>query len=356
MYTASNADALFGWYKKNGRNLPWRETKEPYPIWLSEVMLQQTQVMKVIPYYHRWLIRFPTLASVAEAEPESLLKVWEGLGYYQRCHNFRQAAVLVRDRYRGVIPSDYERFRALPGVGEYTAAAVLSMAFGKPLPVMDGNVKRVLARYLGMRKLSPVNLRRMHAFLRKQISHERPGLFNQAMMELGARICRPRSPFCEQCPLAGSCRALARGKVESYPRKTARKPVPHYEVVIGLLWRKNHFLITRRKANGHLGGLWELPGGKIESGEAPESALRREFLEECRTSIAVGSPVGAVKHTYSHFSIHLQLYHCYPHNSAAILPVQSHRWIKPEEIDRYPFPAANHKLFALCREQDWRHD
>ncbi|NOZ75486.1 MAG: A/G-specific adenine glycosylase, partial [FCB group bacterium] len=341
MYTTSIIHDLLNWYRDHHRDLPWRNTNDPYRIWLSEVMLQQTQVMTVIPYYHRWLHRFPTLKSVANADRETLLKVWEGLGYYQRCRNFHRAAVMIQDKYQGIIPSDYKQFRALPGVGDYTVAAVLSMAFHQSLPVLDGNVKRFLARYFGMRNLSPFNLRRQQSFLEKAIQPVEPGIFNQAIMEVGSRICRPRNPNCDQCPVADTCQARVRGNVETYPQKTKRKTPPHYNVVIGLLWNKERFLITRRAENGHLGGLWELPGGKIEPGETAEMALRREFIEECRVHIVPGSRVGVVRHTYSHFSIRIALFHCFLVNeNEPVIPLQPHRWIQPENVNDYPFPKA----------------
>ncbi len=356
MYNTSFNETLLPWYTQHRRNLPWRQTTDPYAIWLSEIMLQQTQVDTVIPYYHRWLRRYPTIEAVAEAELESLLKLWEGLGYYQRCRHFWEAAKQVRNRFRGKIPQRYDDFRSLPGVGDYTAAAVLSIAFGQPYPVLDGNVKRFMARYRGIRYFTPTNLRRITAFLANQIRQNNPGDFNQAIMEIGARICRPRKPLCADCPVQSTCRAFARGQVESYPRKTVKKPIPEEEVVVGLLWKDNRFLITRRKETGHLGGLWELPGGKVEAGEALEAALKREFWEECGVNISVGNRVGVVRHAYSHFKIHLTLFHCYPLKGTTVSPIQPFRWIFPSDINSYPFPKANHKLFSLCNSQEWIHD
>ncbi len=319
-------------------------------------MLQQTQVDTVIPYYTKWLNRYPTITAVANTDLEALLKIWEGLGYYQRCRNFWLAAQEVRDRFNRQIPEDSHTFRALPGVGDYTTAAVCSIAFKKPLPVIDGNVRRFMARFLGLRTLTPYNRKRILRFLERQISHELPGDFNQAMMEIGATICKPKTPLCKECPVRKECHAFTSGKPEFYPEKAAKKEIPVQKAVIGLLWKGDKFLIARRDDKRHLGGLWELPGGKMESGEMEGETLVREFKEECAVDVIVGKRVGQVKHTYSHFQVHLTLYHCFPKNGAAVISDQPIRWIMPEQIGDFPFPGATHKLFALCDQQEWKRD
>ena len=209
--------SLLKWYNREKRILPFRDIKNPYKIWLSEVMLQQTQVETVIPYFERWVKKYPTLHSVAIEDDEKLLKVWEGLGYYSRCRNFHKAIKIVMEKYDGSIPKKWNEFCALPGVGDYTAAAVLSIAFQQSYPVMDGNVKRVMARILGLKNLTKRNLIRIQGRLKKLISIEKPGDFNQAMMELGAKICFPKNPNCGKCPIQKSCYAFDSGSPESYP-------------------------------------------------------------------------------------------------------------------------------------------
>ncbi|RMF08319.1 MAG: A/G-specific adenine glycosylase [Candidatus Neomarinimicrobiota bacterium] len=353
MCNTNITNLLLGWYQTHRRDLPWRSTSDPYRIWLSEVMLQQTRVETVIPYYERWLQAFPTLRKVAEAELESLLKLWEGLGYYNRCRNFWLAAKEVQSRWKGCIPTDPTVFQSLPGVGPYTAAAVLSIAYGLPLPVVDGNVRRWLARYLGLRTMTPYNRKRMRNRLATWLPADRPGDFNQAVMELGARICRPTRPRCKSCPVAAACHANTRRQVDRYPRREVKKPLPVKTVVVGLLWHRSRFLITRRDEKTHLGGLWELPGGKVEPGESLPAALKREFREECGLEVLPGKKVGTVQHAYSHFAIDLHLYHCSSPNPQTIQTRQPYRWITPGEISHFPFPAANHKLFTLCRRQQW---
>jgi len=212
--------------------LPFRKSKDPYKIWLSEIMLQQTQVKTVLPYYTEWIKKFPTIKSVALSNIDSLLKLWEGLGYYKRCINFHKASKIVTHNYYGKIPDKKKELLALPGVGEYTASAVLSIAFNKPFPVLDGNVKRVISRIIGIKKLSNFNLRKIHRTLEGLICRSKPGDFNQGLMEIGALICRPINPSCKECPLNQNCYAFAQGHPENFPAKIIRKPKPQYDVVV----------------------------------------------------------------------------------------------------------------------------
>ena len=230
---------LLEWYHRNQRRLPWRETRDPYRIWVSEVMLQQTRVATVVDYYHRFLDRFPDVHVLAEAEQQAVLKVWEGLGYYARARNLHRAAQQVTAEHGGCIPADYDRFRALPGVGEYIAAAVLSIAFDRPHAVVDGNVKRVLARIEGLD--APVNQASSHRIFRetadRRLHRTAPGAFNQAMMELGALVCTPRRPDCRKCPVNAVCRAFGTDTVGRYPRRVQPKAVPEYAVAVGVIYK-----------------------------------------------------------------------------------------------------------------------
>jgi A/G-specific adenine glycosylase len=344
--------SLLKWYNREKRILPFRDIKNPYKIWLSEVMLQQTQVETVIPYFERWVKKYPTLHSVAIEDDEKLLKVWEGLGYYSRCRNFHKAIKIVMEKYDGSIPKNWNEFCALPGVGDYTAAAVLSIAFQQSYPVMDGNVKRVMARILGLKNLTKRNLIRIQGRLKKLISIEKPGDFNQAMMELGAKICFPKNPNCGKCPIQKSCYAFDSGSPESYPALIKKEKIPHYEIVAGLIWRKEKFYIQKRGEKGMLAGLWEFPGGKVENGESLENALRREITEECGATPIILKKIGAIKHAYTHFSITFHGYHC-QENGTPIRNREYSKWIQPNQIDAFPFPKANHKLFSLLNEQGW---
>ncbi|MCP3953979.1 MAG: A/G-specific adenine glycosylase, partial [Desulfobacterales bacterium] len=260
---------LISWYRRHQRRMPWRDTRDPYRIWLSEVMLQQTQVKTVIPYYHRFLRRFPTIQDLARGDLQDVLKLWEGLGYYARARNFHRAAGVVTDTFGGRVPDHWAEFIKLPGVGEYTASAVQSLAFGRPHAVVDGNVKRVLARLFAIK--DPVNRPATYKML-KQIATQlmdraQPGTFNQAIMELGALVCKPASPACDRCPIKTDCACLKSDSVGDFPKKEKRKPVPTVPMVAGVIRKNGKFLITRRKPEGLLGGLWEFPGGALQKGE-----------------------------------------------------------------------------------------
>lgn len=344
--------SLFDWYHQTKRDLPFRGIDDPYKIWLSEVMLQQTQVATVIPYFKRWVQSFPTLESVAKADQEHVLKYWEGLGYYSRCRNFHKAAKIVVESFDGIVPDNYDEFRSLPGVGDYTAAAVLSIAFGQPLPVIDGNVKRVMSRVLGLKHLRKHNLSRIQSRLKLEISPQKPGDFNQAMMELGARVCSPKNPGCGSCPISFTCKAFQLGSPESYPAQIKKSPIPHYEIVAGLIWRNDSFYIQKRQEGGMLAGLWEFPGGKVEKDESLENALLRELKEECGASPKILKKIGTIKHAYTHFKITFHGFHC-TENGMPIHGNQQSKWIKPTDIEAHPFPKANHKLFSILNEQGW---
>ena len=339
---------LLTWYDGHYRPLPWRETSDPYRIWLSEVMLQQTQVETVIPYYHRWLARFPTIAHVAQASDTEVLKLWEGLGYYRRALQFHQACQQIHNQLGGQLPADPSDFRRLPGVGPYTFAAVRSICFGDRLPAVDGNVKRVVARVLKCSETGQTLARAVEQALGPVMPGERPGDFNQAIMDLGATICTPRQPQCGICPVAMQCQAHIHGQVADYPVRIGRKPIPHVPVAVGVVWRGDQLLISRRPLDGLLGGLWELPGGKIKAGETPGEAVRREVEEEVGLKVKVGPIVGTIRHSYTHFSITMYACHCtYIDGTPRPIGCTDLKWISWDELGQFPFPRANRKLFPL---------
>jgi len=343
---------LQDWYGINQRPLPWRHTTDPYWIWVSEVMLQQTQVNTVIPYYHRFIERFPEVARLARARLQAVLKCWEGLGYYARARNLHKAAAVVVSRYNGQVPDDWKVFTALPGVGPYIGAAVLSIAYNRPYAVVDGNVKRVLARIF--EEPTTVNGSAAHGAFRRLaetlLDRSRPGCYNQALMEVGALVCKPVNPRCADCPINAFCLGNSHGSMDRYPRRNKRKPVPEIRIAAGVIRRNGRVLITRRKPEGLLGGLWEFPGGKIHKGETAETACRREIKEEVGLNIVVDAHLTQVRHAYTHFKIVLEVFLCDHVDGKVRLngPVD-HRWIKIEDIDQYPVPKANLKFIPKLR-------
>ncbi|NOZ12512.1 MAG: A/G-specific adenine glycosylase [Acidobacteria bacterium] len=343
--------SLICWFRKCRRDLPWRENRTLYRVWVSEVMLQQTRVDTVIPYFLRFLDRFPDVSALAKADLQDVLKLWEGLGYYARARNLHRAARKITDEFSGIIPPDPERFRSLPGVGPYISAAVMSIACGYPLPVVDGNVLRAVCRIFALKDdiSRPSAKKKVAALLTKQIPETQPGDFNEALMELGATVCTPKSPRCTRCPLAKLCMAKQAGIVSELPVKTPKAPVPEFRVVVAVIRNENgQILIQKRPENGLLGGLWEFPGGKVEKGEAPAAALERECREELGVKVKTGREIATIRHAYTHFKILLTAFHCRIEEGTvqSRLPL---KWAEMEEIDTLPFPKANHKIFPYLR-------
>lgn len=333
--------------------MPWRDDPTPYRVWLSEIMLQQTRVDTVIPYFERFLERFPTVEALADAELQDVLKGWEGLGYYSRARNLHRAAGMVVRERGGEIPDTVDALRELPGLGPYTAAAVASIAFGRPEPVVDGNVLRVFTRFFAIDEdiRKPRVRDELVRRLRPAIEVSDPSDFNQAIMELGALVCTPRDPACETCPLAGGCRALDQGRVGELPVKSPAKRTPHHEIGVGVVWRGDRILIARRRDDQMLGGLWEFPGGKREPGETLEETARREIREETGLLVRVDAAYATVKHTYSHFKITLTAFRCEAPGRRKPRPVSSEelRWVTLDELDAFPFPKANLQVIAAIR-------
>lgn len=343
---------LYPWYLQHHRPLPWRETSDPYRIWLSEVMLQQTRVDVVIPYYERFLAAYPDVAALAAADEERALKLWEGLGYYARCRNLHRAARMIMADHGGRFPETFEAVRALPGIGRSTAGAVLSFAHGARLPILDGNVRRVLVRLTDERgdPREASAQRRLWAHAEACVAAAPdPGLHNQALMELGATVCLPRNPACHTCPLAAACRARAAGMEDRLPVRAPRGPLPHHDIVAVVLENAaGELYIQRRPTEGLLGGLWEFPGGKRQPGEGIDDAARRELLEELGVTIDLGARIATIEHAYSHFRITLHAFHGRiaagtPRPTAAT----DWAWVPTARLDDYAFPAANRRVLEV---------
>jgi len=310
-------------------------------------MLQQTQVQTVIPYYNRWVDKFPTLKHVATATDNELFKHWEGLGYYQRVKNFRDACTQVLDDYNGIIPKGKNELINLKGIGAYTSSAIASIAFNRPHYVLDGNVKRVMSRLLCLPNFLSKSMNKIDKFLSHHISVQYPGDFNQALMDLGRYVCTPKTPKCAICPISIHCNAYLKCKVDKYPIKIkSTKEFPHYNIGVGVIWYNENFLITKRKKDGLLGGLWEFPGGKIEDGETHQDCINREMKEELNIVVDISSFITTVNHKYSHFSITLHAYNCsYKSGDIKCNVADDFKWISPCDIIDYPFPKANHHIF-----------
>lgn len=339
---------LLDWFHQNKRTMPWRQTSDPYSIWISEIMLQQTQVSTVIPYYERFLKKFPEVGDLADAPQQSVLKAWEGLGYYSRARNMHKAAQQVVSEYNSTFPDTFDELLNLKGIGPYTAAAVSSIAFNRQQAVVDGNVIRVLSRYFGIK--DDVRRSRVKSEIQdiadSLIPEDSPGDFNQSVMELGATICTPKNPLCSSCPLSVDCAAYKTAETDIIPYKSPRKKVPHHQIGVGLIKNsEGKLLIALRPEDAMLGGLWEFPGGKKEKGESIKKTVERELHEELGVRVEVGDKFMDLKHAYSHFKITLHAYWCTikrgtpkPKSSTDL------KWVTLEEIDDYPFPKANKVL------------
>ena len=350
---------LIRWFKQHQRDLPWRREVSPYRVWISEIMLQQTQIERVIHYFKRWMSAFPTIKAVAEAEQDALLKAWEGLGYYTRVKNIQKTARILMQAHQGRLPESHAELLQLPGIGPYTAGAIMSQAFQAPYPAVDGNVERVFARLCDLS--GSVKLPENRAFIREQIQAMMPenqaGDFNQALMELGALICRPYNPACSRCPCPPSCRSLREGTVHERPVRQKASPATPLQVAAGVLLHQGRVFIQKRPATGLMANLWEFPGGKIKEGETPQDALKREFQEELDLCVAVGESIMVIRHGYTTFKVTLHTFWCRlspPDQSPELRFAVDGRWVRPGEIQNFPFPSADKKLIAhLASQSAW---
>lgn len=348
-------DPLLAWWDAGHAAWPWRLSRDPYHIWVAEVMLQQTQIAAVLPYYERWLSQFPTVAELAAAPMAQVLKVWEGLGYYSRARHLHAAAQQIVVKWGGRLPGTVAELLTLPGIGRYTAGAIASIAFNQPAPIVDGNITRVLTRLADLPDdiSRSATRQRLWRWAAELVPPHRPGDFNQALMELGQRLCLPTAPKCPACPLRDQCRAQARGVQLQRPVRPPRRQTPHYHVAAGVIWRADGLLlIAQRPLDGLLGGLWEFPGGKQEPGESLPQTLRREIKEELALEIDVGPHLLTLKHAYTHFRITLHAFeaHCMG-GQVAHLGVADHAWVRVDELDRYAFAATDRHIVRFLQSR-----
>ena len=346
------ANDLLTWYDRLGTELPWRGDHDPYHIWLSEIMLQQTQIETVKPYYERFLNAYPTVEALAAAPLDDVLKRWEGLGYYSRARNLHRAAEQITTNG---FPQTVEGLLELSGVGRYTAGAIASIAFGMRAPVLDGNVIRVFSRLLDLADdvTQSSTQAKLWQIAEDWLPPDRVGDYNQALMDLGRLICKPRSPLCAQCPIRESCSAFKYHTQNERPVKAAKAETPHYDVTAGIIWNaEGKVLIAQRPLDGLLGGLWEFPGGKQEAGESLEECLQRELREELAIEVEVGELFTKVKHGFTHFKITLHAFTCqYVSGEPQLIGVRAFAWVTPDQFDAYSFGKADRQVIEALKSR-----
>ena len=344
--------ALLAWFAEHRRAMPWRDCPEPYAVWISEMMLQQTQVDTVRPFFDRFITRFPDVYSLARADQEHVLKLWEGLGYYARARNLHRAAGIIVAQHGGKVPTSCASLQTLPGVGPYASAAIASIAFGEATPSVDGNVLRVMSRFRGQRVdiKQPDVVQEVRAYLRKRIPASCPGDFNQALMELGALVCRPKAARCDACPLRPSCKAAQKGWVEEIPLRPAPKRVPHHDMVALVVRKRGRVLLVKRDEDRMLGGLWEFPGGKREPRETLTAAAARTCRDVSGIVASPGEALCVVKHAYSHFKITLHVFAA-ERDSGRLRAGQGcsrAEWASPAELHVRAMPITARKVVRAC--------
>jgi A/G-specific adenine glycosylase len=330
---------LLQWFKKKGRNLPWRKTRDPYAICVSEIMLQQTQVNIVIPYYQKFLKSFPTLQHLARANLSKVLKVWEGLGYYSRARNLHRAAGIIMNHFNGKIPNQLKDLLSLPGIGRSTAGSILSFAYNKEAPILDGNAKRVISRLFAVSD-NPAKGKTEHLLWKiseSLIPKGNASFFNQGLMDLGAMICTPKEPQCSKCPLREFCKGKASGKPERFPTKTARKKIPLVESVSVVIRKDGKVLLNQRPPVGLLGGLWEFPNWEIQ--REKRLRLRNHIKKEMGVNVKVKESIGTFQQTYSHFRLTLQVFHCQHLNGKG-----KGKWVPIQDLHLFPMSRIHRRI------------
>ena len=338
---------LLNWYRVNGRNLPWRNQPDPYSIWVSEIMLQQTRVETVIPYFKRWMILFPTIKKLASASEQEVLNEWEGLGYYSRVRNLHKAAKIVEEEYDGELPRDLDKLRALPGIGRYTVGAISSIAFGKDEATLDGNLRRVFARLFDVTQPadSIAGEKILWGIAEQYLPKGQAGDYNQALMDLGAMICVPKNPRCLTCPLMKICKARRAGTQGLRPVLKPKKKPPHFIHVAAVIVRRGRVLMAKRPSKGLLGGMWEFPNGRLVSiggmdadpSKEVTRVLHKSYPIKCRRKKALG----IVQHAYTHFKVTVYPYIC---ELVSISNNSGLHWVRLVELDEYPMGKVNREI------------
>lgn len=350
---------LLQWFRSTHRDLPWRRTYNPYHVWISEIMLQQTQMDRGVTYFLRWIKRFPDVQAVATAEEQEILKYWEGLGYYARARNLHKASKMITRDFGGEVPCGYTQLLTLPGIGPYTAAAIASVAGNYDIPVIDANVTRVYARLFNIGE--PVKERQVQKYIVTLAEHLLPKsqarAYNQALMDLGGLVCTPKNPRCSDCPIAESCRALHNGTVRIRPMVGKKRDIITQHKVAGLIQWKDKIFIQQRKADDVWGGLWEFPGGEISEGEGDREGdaslvIAETISADIGLSVALVKPITKIIHHYTHHKIILHCFLC-TLGGDRVEPVlhsaESFRWVLSKDLEKFAFPAGPRKLLEYIR-------
>lgn len=339
---------LINWFNKSKRDLPWRKNRTPYRVWISELMLQQTRVNQVIPYYNKWMKNFPSLTKLSSASEQDILKLWEGLGYYSRARNIHKSSQIIKDKYQNKFPKNPSEIELLPGIGSYTKAAICSLAYNLDYAVLDGNVIRVLSRFFLYDKdiLKNSSKKHLQEIIDSSLPEGKAGEFNEAMMELGSQICTPKSPKCNICPIENKCLAKKTNQQSQYPIKNIKKNIPH--IIVGaavIIDSKNRILVSQRSNKKMLGGLWEFPGGKKELNETIEQCIIREIKEEVGLKIEIKNFLTCINHSYSHFSMEMHTYYAKIINGFPKgLEGQKIKWLKKNRLRELPYSIADLKV------------
>jgi len=338
---------LLNWYNKNKRTLPWRGSPDSYAVWVSEIMLQQTRVETVVPYFEKWMRLFPTVKALAKADEQKVLNAWEGLGYYSRARNLHKAARIVAKEYKGKLPQDLDVLIKLPGIGRYTVGAIASIAFGMDEPALDGNLKRVYTRLFDLS--IPVDSSEGETFLWKVAKDNLPkgnaGDFNQALMDLGATICIPKRPRCLTCPLMKECKAFANETQGLRPVKGLKKDVPHRIHAAGVIIKRGKVLLAQRPSKGLLGGMWEFPNGRVY--KSPVRELAKVLKAGYSLKVQRKEAMGIVEHAYTHFKATVHVFRC---EFLSIYNEQNIKWVSLQKLDDYPMGRIDRQIANMIKQ------
>jgi A/G-specific adenine glycosylase len=338
---------LLAWYRKNKRTLPWRDHPDPYAVWVSEIMLQQTRVETVIPYFEKWMRLFPTVEKLARSNEQTILNAWEGLGYYSRARNLHKAAQIVLEKYNGVLPRDLDDLRALPGIGRYTVGAIASMAFGMDEPTLDGNLRRVFARLFDVTEPadSPTGENILWGIAARQLPKGQAGDYNQALMDLGAMICLPRNPRCLLCPLMKFCEAREAGTQEQRPVLKSKKTTPHHIHGAGVILKRGRVLLAKRPSKGLLAGMWEFPSGRVNGN--PAKGLVNALKTGYGLTVRKKEALCIVQHAYTHFKVTVHAFRC---EAASIPKKKDLKWVRVAELEDYPMGKVDRRIAQMVAD------